>query len=100
MTPVPGTVLATRPHPGADRIWIADVDVDGTTRQIIYGGVPVVTPGCTVLVALPGTTVNGKKIRRRTYRGQSSDGMLCSAAEAGIGTQTDRVHIIQAPGVN
>ncbi len=91
---VPGTVLAVHPHPRGELIWLADVEAGDTIRRIVFGGVPVVEPGHVVPVALPGAVVNGKKIRKRNYRGQASDGMLCSAFEAGLGTETDRVFIL------
>lgn len=92
---VPGTVLAVREHPQGDYIWLADVEAGGRVRQIVFGGIPVVTPGAVVPVALPGARVNGKKIRKKRFRGEVSDGMFCSAAEAGLGQETDRVLILE-----
>jgi phenylalanyl-tRNA synthetase beta chain len=92
---VPGTVIAVRPHPLRDHIWIADVQVAGDRRQIIFGGTDSALTGRHVLVALPGARLpDGTKVRRRRYAGEVSDGMLCSAAEAGLGTDTTRVHVV------
>ena len=86
-----GRVVEILPHPGGDLIWLAKVDI-GTDHQpqIVWGGVPVVTKGSLVPVALPGTWLpptkdkpNPYKIRRRRYRGEISEGMLCSCAELG-----------------
>lgn len=89
-----GTVLAVRPHPRGEHIWLADVRVSDIVRRIVWGGVPVVREGCIVPVLLPGMRdISGKKVRRRRYRGEVSDGILCSAAEAGIGPEADRVFI-------
>jgi phenylalanyl-tRNA synthetase beta chain len=91
---IPGTVIAVRPHPLRDHIWIADVQVAGQQRQIVFGGTDSDLDGARVLVALPGTRLpDGTKIRRRRYAGEVSDGMLCSAAEAGLGTDTTRVYV-------
>lgn len=94
---VTGRVLSVEAHPGADRIWLARVETgDGPARQIVFGGVPgAVTPGCLVPVLLPGMrTADGRRVRARTYRGARSEGILCSAAEAGLGPGDDRVHVL------
>jgi tRNA-binding EMAP/Myf-like protein len=98
-------VVEVLPHPGGDLIWLAKVDI-GTDRhpQIVWGGVPVVTEGSLVPVALPGTWLpptkgkpNPYKIRRRRYRGEISEGMLCSCAELGWDSSaTDRVALLDA----
>ncbi|WP_414636337.1 hypothetical protein [Actinophytocola sp.] len=76
-------------HPRADRIWLAHVDLgcgEGPV-QIVFGGRPVVTAESLVAVAPPGATVatvrTVRRMRRRSYRGESSYGMLCSLDELG-----------------
>ena len=62
------------------------------------------TEGSLVPVALPGTWLpptkdkpNPYKIRRRRYRGEISEGMLCSCAELGWDSSaTDRVALLDA----
>jgi tRNA-binding EMAP/Myf-like protein len=98
-----GRVVSTRPHPGGEHIWLADVDI-GTDHQlqIVWGGVPIVEEGSLVPVAQPGTwlpSTTGKpgpyKVRRRHYRGEISEGMLCSLAELGWDSSvTDRVALL------
>lgn len=98
-----GRVVEILPHPDGDLIWLAGVDI-GTDRQpqIVWGGVPVVTQGSLVPVALPGTWLPATKdkakpykIRRRRYRGERSEGMLCSLAELGWdSSQADRVALL------
>jgi tRNA-binding EMAP/Myf-like protein len=88
---VVGRVVEIFPHSHGDFIWLARVDI-GIGRQplIVWGGVPVVKEGSLVPVALPGAWLpatkdrpNPYKIRRRRYRGEISEGMLCSLAELG-----------------
>jgi tRNA-binding EMAP/Myf-like protein len=98
-----GRVVEILPHPGGELIWLARVDI-GTDHQpqIVWGGVPVVTEGSLVPVALPGTwlpatkvKLSPYKIRRRRYRGVISEGMLCSCAELGWdASATDRVALL------
>lgn len=88
-----GQVVRVRDHPNGDLIWLADVDLgDGELPvQIVFGGLRgVVQPDSLVPVAPPGSRVPDPdnpgvkiKMRRRSYRGESSYGMLCSLAELG-----------------
>jgi tRNA-binding EMAP/Myf-like protein len=81
---VVGQVVKVRPHPGGERIWLADVDIGGDYQpQIVWGGRPLLAEGSFVPVAPPGAWLPSGKIRRRRYRGEISDGMLCSPAELG-----------------
>jgi len=97
---VVGRVVKVRPHPDGDYIWLANLDIgtDGEP-QIVWGGAPIVEEGDLVPVArlgawLPATKDKRDryKIRRRHYRGELSEGMLCSLAELGWDPSvTDRV---------
>jgi tRNA-binding EMAP/Myf-like protein len=100
---VVGYVIKVRPHPGGERIWLADVDIGRDyLLQIVWGGVHVVEEGSLVPVAPPGawlpdSRIDGDryKMRRRRYRGETSEGMLCSLAELGWDpTVTDRVALL------
>ncbi|MGH9075845.1 MAG: phenylalanine--tRNA ligase subunit beta [Acidimicrobiales bacterium] len=78
-------VLAIRPHPGADRIRLVDVDAGaGDAVQIACGAWNFATgdlvPLATVGTALPG----GTEIARRQIRGEWSNGMLCAPGELGL----------------
>jgi len=89
-----GRVVKVQDHPNGDRIWLAEVDLGrGDPVQIVFGGKKeVVRPDSLVPVAPPGSRLDGVKMRRRRYRGQTSHGMLCSLAELGWDTSvTDRV---------
>ena len=95
---VVGRVTGVRAHPRAERIWLADVDAGrGADVTIVFGGArEAVRAGVLVPVALPGSRLpSGVKIRRRTYRGQVSAGMLCSEAEAALGDVTSRVAVLR-----
>lgn len=86
---VVGRVVKVQDHPRAQRIWLAHVDLGNGEHpvQIVFGGLPVVTPESLVAVAPPGATVvdaeRTRKVRRRNYRGEPSHGMLCSLDELG-----------------
>jgi phenylalanyl-tRNA synthetase beta chain len=88
-------VLATRPHPNADKIQLVDVDLgDGEALQIACGAFNM-APGDLVPLATLGTTMpNGMEIGRRKMRGEWSNGMLCSARELGLGGDHAGIHIL------
>ncbi|HEX5616439.1 MAG TPA: phenylalanine--tRNA ligase subunit beta [Acidimicrobiia bacterium] len=78
-------VLDVVPHPNADKLRLCDVDFgDGHTRVVC--GAPNVVPGMVAPFAPAGATLpGGFTLERRKIRGVVSDGMLCSAAELGLG---------------
>ena len=89
-------VLATRPHPDADRIHLVDVDAgDGEALQVCCGAFNMAV-GDLVPLATVGTTMpGGIEIARRKMRGQWSNGMLCSGAEIGIGDDHEGILILE-----
>jgi phenylalanyl-tRNA synthetase beta chain len=93
---VVGKVVEVRPHPRGERIWLADVDIGADYQlQIVWGGVRIVQEGSLVPVAPPGARLPDGKMRRRRYRGEISEGMLCSLAELGWDPSvTDRVALL------
>ncbi|GAB6394486.1 MAG: phenylalanine--tRNA ligase beta subunit [Bacteroidales bacterium] len=95
-----GEVLTCGKHPNSDHLHITTVDVgDGGAPLQIVCGAPNVAAGQKVVVALNGTKLyDGAEsftIKKTKIRGEESNGMLCSEAEIGIGT--DRSGIITLP---
>ena len=90
-------VLATRPHPNADKIQLVDVDAgDGEALQIACGAFNM-TAGDLVPLATIGTTMpNGMEIGRRKMRGEWSNGMLCAPDELGLGGDHGGILILPA----
>jgi len=80
-------VLDVVAHPNADKLTLVEVDHgDGHTR-VVCGATNVVT-GMRVPYAPTGATLpGGFKLERRKIRGETSDGMLCSAKELGLGDE-------------
>jgi tRNA-binding EMAP/Myf-like protein len=91
-----GRIIKVRPHPYGDRIWLADVEIGPDHQaQIVWGGVPLLDEGDLVPVAPPGSRLPQGKMRRRRYRGEVSEGMLCSLAELGWDLSvSDRVALL------
>jgi len=78
-------VLATAPHPQADRVRLVDVETgDGVPIRVVCGAFNF-EAGDLVPLARPGARLpDGMEIGRRKVRGQWSDGMLCSGLELGL----------------
>lgn len=99
---VVGLVESTRQHPNADRLRLCVVN-DGTSerRHVVCGAANVTEgrkyPFAPVGVTLPG----GITLERRKIRGETSEGMLCSARELGLGQEHDGILELEtaaAPG--
>ncbi|MBS0326223.1 MAG: phenylalanine--tRNA ligase subunit beta [Proteobacteria bacterium] len=79
-------IEAVAPHPSADRLYVATVDVGHEGRRTIVCGAPNVAAGQIVPCALDGARLpGGVAIGVTRVRGVDSQGMLCSAAELGLG---------------
>ena len=75
-----------RPHPNADRLRLCAVNDGSPERHSVVCGAANVTAGhkypfARLGVILPG----GLKVESRKIRGETSEGMLCSARELGLG---------------
>jgi phenylalanyl-tRNA synthetase beta chain len=84
---VVGEILARAKHPNADKLSVCTVDVGpaGGVKTIVCGAHNC-DAGNRVLVALPGAVLPGNfQIKQSKIRGQSSDGMMCSPDEIGMG---------------
>ena len=85
-------VVGVAPHPGADKLSICTVaDGGGETHRVVCGA-PNVRAGMRSAFARVGARLpGGSKIRKSRIRGETSQGMLCSARELGIGEEADGI---------
>jgi phenylalanyl-tRNA synthetase beta chain len=90
-----GKVVGLEKHPDADRLRVAQVEFGKKdTRQIVCGA-PNLALGQKVAVALPGTKLPGGEIKQATIRGVESNGMICSAAEMGLGEDQSGIMVLE-----
>lgn len=90
-------VLAVEKHPDADRLKVCSVSRGAGEPLEIVCGAPNVVAGMKTPLALPGTRLpDGTKLRRSKIRGVVSNGMLCSAIEIGLGTESDGILALPA----
>jgi phenylalanyl-tRNA synthetase beta chain len=85
-------VREVRPHPNADRLRLCDVDDGSGTLRHVVCGAPNVTAGRRYPFAPVGSTLpGGLTLEKRKIRGETSEGMLCSARELGLGQEHDGI---------
>lgn len=85
-------VMATEPHPEADRLTLCQVDAGLSEPLSIVCGAKNVRPGLKVALAMVGAQLAPDFIiKRARLRGQWSEGMLCSAEELGMQDQAEGI---------
>lgn len=79
-------VVEAARHPNADTLWVTKVDDGSGTILDVVCGAPTVLPGTLYPFARTGVTLpGGVRIEKRKIRGETSNGMLCSARELRLG---------------
>jgi phenylalanyl-tRNA synthetase beta chain len=85
-------VEEVRPHPNADRLRVCVVNGGNSERLNVVCGAANVTAGRKYPLAPVGSTLpGGLRIEQRKLRGETSQGMLCSARELGLGQDGDGI---------
>src|SRR5918992_480878 len=96
---VVGRLLSVERHPNADKLWLTSVDVGAGEPLQVVCGADNIAPGQLVPVARVGAVLPGeRRIERTRIRGVESQGMLCSAAELGLGNDAEGIHILASGG--
>jgi phenylalanyl-tRNA synthetase beta chain len=87
-----GKVVEAAPHPDSDHLHVTKVDMGTGELLDVVCGAPNVKAGKLYPFAPSGTVMpGGLKIEKRKIRGQTSNGMLCSARELGLGQEHDGI---------
>ena len=85
-------VKSVSKHPDADKLHICEVDCGDEELLTIVCGAPNVRTGLKTVLAKVGATLADKpKLEAVALKGVTSYGMLCSAAEIGIGEGNDGI---------
>ncbi|MDE3015677.1 MAG: phenylalanine--tRNA ligase subunit beta [Pseudomonadota bacterium] len=85
-------ILSAEKHPQADKLQVCRVESDAGELQIVCGA-PNARAGLRVALAKEGAVIphGGMVIKKTKIRGVESNGMLCSAAELGLGAGGDGI---------
>jgi phenylalanyl-tRNA synthetase beta chain len=77
-------IVNIRSHPNADKIRLVDVDAGGESLQIVCGAWNFEVGDLVPLAPAGSVLPNGREILARAMRGETSNGMLCSATELNL----------------
>ena len=94
-------IIATEPHPEADRLQICTVK-SGAGEQKLVCGAPNVRAGLIGILAQEGAVIpsNGMVLGKAKIRGVESRGMMCSGAELGLSDDHDGIiELDNAPAI-
>jgi phenylalanyl-tRNA synthetase beta chain len=96
---VVAAVVATRPHPSRSGLRLVTVDRGQGQLELVCGAPNVPEAGGLVVLAPLGAHLpaKGMTIESRSVAGVVSEGMLCSEAELGLGSDGDGI-LILPPG--
>jgi phenylalanyl-tRNA synthetase beta chain len=93
------SVVSARPHPSRSGLRLVVVDRGGAQQEVVCGAPNVPETGGLVVLAPLGAHLpaKGVTIEKRSIAGVSSEGMLCSEAELGLGDDADGI-LVLSPG--
>jgi phenylalanyl-tRNA synthetase beta chain len=93
---VVGRIDQVKPHPNADKLTICRVHTKDRDWSVICGA-PNVQEGMLAPLAKPGTVFpGGFQLGKSIIRGESSEGMLCSEAELGLGIDKSGIMVLDS----
>ena len=85
-------IIATEPHPDADRLQVCTVKTARGQQRLVCGA-PNARIGMKGILAEVGAVIptNDMVLKKAKIRGVESDGMMCSAAELGLSDDHDTI---------
>jgi phenylalanyl-tRNA synthetase beta chain len=89
-----GKIVAIAPHPNAQRLNLCRVDLGDRMVNVVCGA-PNATVGILAACALPGTVMpDGSVLQAGAIRGETSEAMLCSDGELGLGSDRSGIKVL------
>ncbi|MSQ41307.1 MAG: phenylalanine--tRNA ligase subunit beta [Dehalococcoidia bacterium] len=96
-----GQVAQVEPHPNADRLTLCTVDMGGPTWRVVCGA-PNVAAGQKIAFAQVGASLintetgASETLKAARIRGVTSEGMICSQRELGLGEDHTGIVVLPA----
>ena len=86
-------ILKSEKHPNADKLKVCDVTLDGKKVIKVVCGAPNAREGLLTIYAPPGATIPklNFKLKVAKIRGIESSGMLCSADELNLSSESEGI---------
>jgi phenylalanyl-tRNA synthetase beta chain len=92
---VVGKVLSVSPHPNADRLRLAKVDIKKEVVEVVCGAANLEKGQKVALAMLGAKLPNGLEIKESEIRGQKSSGMICAEDELGLGDDHEGIMVLE-----
>ncbi|MBU0768838.1 MAG: phenylalanine--tRNA ligase subunit beta, partial [Proteobacteria bacterium] len=81
-----GRIVNIDPHPNSDKLKLCSVDIGGDIISVVCGAPNVKTDMLAPCAILGTCFPRGKVLEKSIIRGETSEGMLCSELELGLGS--------------
>ncbi len=93
---VVGRIAEVEAHPKADKLKLCRVETGDQSHHVVCGA-PNAAVGMLAPLALPGTEfIDGTILGISTIRGETSEGMLCSELELGLGLDASGLMVLDS----
>lgn len=92
---VVGKILTISPHPNADKLKICEVSLGRETVKLVSGAPNLAKDMLVPVIRAGGHLPNGQAVEAVVFRGEKSDGMICSRAELGLEEKSPGVWILE-----
>ncbi|MCS7198595.1 MAG: phenylalanine--tRNA ligase subunit beta [Candidatus Bipolaricaulota bacterium] len=92
---VVGKILTVSQHPHADKLKICEVSLGSETIRLVSGAPNLAENALVPVIRAGGRLPNGQGIEAVVFRGEKSDGMICSRAELGLEERSPGVWILE-----
>ena len=91
-----GRVVSYEKHPDANKLNVCQIDIGGTTRQIVCGAANIIDAEYVAVATIGAILGDDFEIKHAKLRGIESEGMVCSASELGLPNMGDGILILDS----
>lgn len=92
---VVGKILTISPHPNADKLKICEASLGRETVKLVSGAPNLAKDILVPVIRAGGRLPNGQAVEAVVFRGEKSDGMICSRAELGLEEKSPGVWVLE-----